>query len=562
MFDKIRVGNTSRSTFDLSHHQVTTSDFGYLIPICVREMVPNDDFVVTPRVFTRLAPLAAPTYGRIYCRVHHFFVPNRILFPHFDAWITGDTNNHYVPPYFKVSNLKSALQDDKAFSATGTKDRGFYSRVMGNLGLNPRFFLNNQFNPAAKVNAFPFLAYYRLWIDWFMDANIYPHTTVSEFFKDAIKNGGDISSLITAEPYLLATRNVCFKKDYFTTAKINPQDGSASHVNTHLASATDNPGLSNVTSDTALQMTSQRKVKRASGTNPNDVLSSFTIEALRAANSLQKYLERNNYVGSRLINRILAHFGIEPTPERLDMAEFIGGDSFPIQIADVTSTAFSSADYTGLGIQAGKGVGAGAGKQIRYHAKEHGVFMSVMSILPDTGYYQGLHRMWTRGVHGDYLDYYTPEFENLGYQEVLNSEVYVPDDVLDYSEYDAEGIFGYTPRYSEYKFQNDVLGGDFLTGVDAQSGFSLDSFHLFRKMYYDDESPLALNENFVECNNLLNDYDRIFQYTDQSLDHFYFNIDVDVKATRPMTGFAEPSLDNNNSSDGNSVTLPYGGNRL
>ena len=42
-FNEVRVGTSARSTFDLSHHQVTTSDFGYLIPICVRDMIPNDE---------------------------------------------------------------------------------------------------------------------------------------------------------------------------------------------------------------------------------------------------------------------------------------------------------------------------------------------------------------------------------------------------------------------------------------------------------------------------------------------------------------------------------------
>lgn len=72
LFNRIKVGNAKRSTFDLSHHQVTTSDFGQLIPICYRDMLPNDDFVVNPRLFCRLSPLAVPVYGKIVARLHHF----------------------------------------------------------------------------------------------------------------------------------------------------------------------------------------------------------------------------------------------------------------------------------------------------------------------------------------------------------------------------------------------------------------------------------------------------------------------------------------------------------
>ena len=126
LFSKIKVGSTKRTTIDLSHHQVTTSDFGYILPICVREMVPNDDFVVKPNVFCRLAPLAVPVYGRITARVHHFFVPNRILFPQFDSWITQDANNFATPPYYTKTTLNTLLNQDPQFNSATTSglDRG------------------------------------------------------------------------------------------------------------------------------------------------------------------------------------------------------------------------------------------------------------------------------------------------------------------------------------------------------------------------------------------------------------------------------------------------------
>ena len=112
-FNEVRVGTSARSTFDLSHHQVTTSDFGYLIPICVRDMIPNDDFVVTPSVFCRLGSLAFPAYARITCRVHSFFVPYRILYPHWDEFITQSPSNNTIPPFFTVNVLRQALAVDK-----------------------------------------------------------------------------------------------------------------------------------------------------------------------------------------------------------------------------------------------------------------------------------------------------------------------------------------------------------------------------------------------------------------------------------------------------------------
>ena len=115
-FNTIKVGSAGRSTFDLSHHQVTTSDFGYLIPICVRDLVPNDDFVVKPSVFCRLAPLVFPAYARVRIKISSFFVPYRILYPHWDEWITQSAGNQTIPPYFTVGSLRSLFQSDPQFT--------------------------------------------------------------------------------------------------------------------------------------------------------------------------------------------------------------------------------------------------------------------------------------------------------------------------------------------------------------------------------------------------------------------------------------------------------------
>lgn len=564
IFDKIKVASGKRSTFDLSHDQVTTSDFGYLVPICYRDMVPNDDFVVSPNIFTRLAPLAVPTYGRITCRVHHFFVPYRILYPHWDAFITQSSANLTVPPYFPASTLKQSLNLDPQFSdASTTLKRGTYGRLMANLGLNPSIILSDKFDSQERVSAFPFLAYYRIWMDYFADTNIFDHSQLEAAFRDSVASGG---SMAIHGGYLL-TRPVCYKKDYFTTAKTKPQDGVAASASSQI-----NPELIPQSAQTTLKVGTDGSLSTQTA-NTSKNLSQFTIEALRAANSLQRYLERNNFVGTKLINRLLAHFGVAPTAERLDMAEFIDGTSFPIEIGDVTShNSFAdpgSDNYStyGLGMQAGKAWGSNRNNpsSCRYHATEHGIFMSVLSILPDTSYYQGISRMWQKGVTGEPLDFFTPEFENLGYQELLNKEVYVPQNASSYSDYDPLGVFGWTPRYSEYKFAMDVLAGDFVgrtAAVETNTGSPMDSWHLFRRFVYNNDSPLALNENFVELKNRNTNYDRIFQLTDNTFDHFYFNIHMDVKATRPMSGFVEPSLSVNNEGDGNSVNLPYGGTRL
>lgn len=573
LFNKVRIGQTERNTFDLSHHQVTTADFGQLIPICYKDLLPNDDITVKPDIFVRLAPLATPAYAKIKARVFHFFVPYRVLYGYWDSFITQSSSNHTVPPYFTVEQLSTLLGDDPQIDPTSSAvTRGTYTKLMSNLGLNPSV-VNSRLADSDRIAAFPFLAYYKIWLDYFMDSNLNDHAALDMAFQLLTENGGNLNSVAST---FLKYRNSCFKKDYFTTAKTSPQEGDPSRVAVDLASEDLNPGLSrNIPDGVNLQMSSDSSVYNemsAPASHTSDTIGQLTVEALRAATALQRYNERNNYVGTKIINRILAHFGITPSAERLDMAEFLGSDSMPIMIGDVTSHNSISTEEgyttTGLGMQAGKGVGASQGGAVNYHAKEHGVFMTILNVLPDTSYYQGLSRFWSKGVNGDPLDYYTPEFENLGFQEVLNKEIYVPsvwEQDTEYQSYDPEGVFGYVPRFSEYKFSYDVLGSDFIGPElsDSVAGNYMDSWHLFRKLKYTDNKPLALNENFVECNNNNEDFDRVFQLTDNSFDHFYFNIDVDFKATRNMVGFAEPAIDANNMlGSGKTVNIPYGGTRL
>lgn len=582
-FSQVKVGNTSRSTFDLKHRQVTTSDFGYLIPICVRDMVPNDDYTVSPSVMCRAAPAAFPFYGKVTTRIHHFFVPYRVLYPRWSEFITGAKGNNTIPPYATAAQIRDLLALDPQFASQEVlnQPRGLYGRVLANLGLNPNLIVGNAIPDNKRFSLFRLLAYYRIWLDWYMDSNIYDHSEMVSAFNNAFRNGGAVSSQWLAS--IMRYRCACFGKDYFTTAKLHPQAGSdPSSVYTspafdlpsldHVPDESDLPGLLlGGYTDSQSSVNSLGNAINLLGDEGSNHLGEFTVEELRAAVSLQRYLERNNYVGSKVINQLLAHFGIAPTPERLDMSEYIGGSNLPLQVGDVTSHTPSSSDDVntiGLGAQAGKGIIKGSSETVRYHAKEHGVFMTVLSVLPDCGYYQGIPKEFSLGVTGDPLDFYTPEFENLGFQEILNSEVYVPEgDITEYyQEYDPDGIFGFAPRYGFLKWQHDILAGDFVGNLSGQDspvmGANMDAWHLFRKFAFDSTAPLALNANFVECDNHNNDFDRVFQITDNQLDHFYFSIDVDVKAVRPMVGFAEPSLDAVKADDGNSINLPYGGTRL
>lgn len=208
-----------------------------------------------------------------------------------------------------------------------------------------------------------------------------------------------------------------------------------------------------------------------------------TINNLRRANALQKYLEAMARGGSRYIEQIQAIFGVRSSDARLQRAEYLGGGRSNVVISEVlqqsASTDTPEGDPSPLGEFAGRGVSSGSTGSIKRFFEEHGYLVGIMSIVPRSGYYQGTPRKYTKF---DCFDYAFPQFANLGEQEVRNSELF---DSLTLSDEQRNGTFGYQSRYAEYKF--------ILSKVTGEMRDRLDFWHLNRKF----ANLPGLNADFV-----------------------------------------------------------------
>ena len=92
----------------------------------------------------------------------------------------------------------------------------------------------------------------------------------------------------------------------------------------------------------------------------------------------------------------------------------------PVITSEVLQT--SSTDSTSpQGTFAGHGMAVGSDFAGKYHVREHGVFIGMLSIMPEAVYQQGVSRVWTRQTR---FDYYSPEFAHLSEQEIKLSELY------------------------------------------------------------------------------------------------------------------------------------------
>ena len=189
-------------------------------------------------------------------------------------------------------------------------------------------------------------------------------------------------------------------------------------------------------------------------------------------------------------------------------------------ISEVLATAQNSDDNVAVGQMAGHGISVGGSGQFTYHCEEHGFIIGIINVQPVTAYQDGLHRSFTRF---DRLDYAWPSFANIGEQEVRWKELYASQITSE----DPDSVFGYIPRYSEYKFMNSRVAGEMRS--------TLSFWHLGR--IFNSAAPL-LNEDFISCV----PSDRIFAVTDPGSDHVYAHIFNNVTAVRKLPRYGIPTI--------------------
>ena len=568
IFDSIRLLKPKRSVFDLSYENKLSFDMGKLIPILRYDVVPGDKFRVNTEVFLRFSPLVAPIMHRVNCYVHYFYVPYRLLWDNGkdDSWkqfITGGEDGLAQPVFPRVKI------DPRTF--TGVYGKGTLMDYMGiNFGVEP----GNE-GSINEYSLLPFRAYQFIFNEYYRDQNLTPEVQFSRAGGDSnvttqLLDGTDYETAYEAIAALFQLRDRAWEKDYFTSALPFVQRGVAAQIpfgdptlsgsglskiyqinksplyqvsvsstansddldfdtdtlrdNTEFLS--DGTLIQNGTRAILAQqgVTAKINLNGTHGVSVNDIasklqlegLSAPTINELRLAEHLQRWLEKNARGGSRYIEQILSHFGVRVPDYRLDRPEYLGGGKTPVVIKDVPQT--SSTDATSpQGNLAGQGYAVGAKNKFKYTFDEHGIVLGIMSVLPRTAYQQGVDRFFTKF---DKFDYYFPEFANLGEQAVLNQEIY-----NDATSEESLETFGYQERFAEYKYRASEVHGDFKD--------SLNMWHMGRIF----QNKPSLNTSFVSSNPTT----RIFA-VEQGVQHMWCQLYHDVRAIRPMPKHAIPSL--------------------
>lgn len=491
-----------RSVFDLSHDHKTMFDMGQLIPVLCEEMVPGDLFEMSNEIVIRFQPLVAPILHEINAYVHYFFVPYRLLWPEPSGWesfISGGVDGQFagvLPRWTTPTTTVGSLWDYLGFPT----------------GITPT---------GALPMSFPRDAYNFIWNEYYRDETLQA--------KINLDNG--------------AILNRAWEKDYFTSALPWRQRGisPAVPITGDLAAQWDADlfvdGIAPVTpSYVEVQgggVTNGHLYGSVGGAaNIKSVLDNNSIDTsslggifasdLRLVFQIQKWMERNARAGVRYTELIQSHFGVSPRDERLQRPEYLGGSKSPVIVSEVLQTSATglSGGTTPQGTMAGHGITVDRNSVVRYHAKEFGLIMGIMSVMPRSSYSQGINRQWERVTK---FDFYWPEFANLSEQAILRHEIYA-----DGNAGNNGTVFGYQGRYDEMRFKPNKYTGK------MRSTFNY--WHLGRIF---GSAPL-LNSSFIEC---VPDK-RIFAVTTEP--GLFVDVAHKIRAVRPLPVSSEPGLIDHN----------------
>lgn len=444
-----------RANHNLSHTRLSTFDMGELVPIACLEVLMGDTFIHSTSCLVRAATLVTPVMHPVDVRIHHWYVPNRIIWDDWDDFITGQDDELTVP----------VLDSDSSWST-----------LWDNLGVP---------DGCGNVSALPVRAYNHIWNEMYRDQDIQTKL--------------DITTNVTQQ-------RINWGKDYFTTARPNPQQGTAISipfaagttapvsglgalssevpVDTNLANVVDAANTTPHTYPFAFSSGSdQFRMRAASGSagGPPDVYADMAqagggidVNEFRMAMAMQRHLEARNRWGSR-IQDYLAYHGLRPQDGRLDLPEYLGGGKATIAFSEVLATAEGT--NTNVGDQAGHGIAAIRTRRYGHMFPESGWVLTLMSVRPKGIYADQLHRQWLRSLKDDF---WQKEYESFGPQAVVTKEVYGP-------HVNTTDVFGYQGRHDEYRRHPSYVSGGF-RDID-------DDWHMARFF----SSAPALNPTFLSC---------------------------------------------------------------
>lgn len=298
-----------RFKHSLSHYVLSTFDMGQLVPVGHYEVLPGDSVRQSTSALIRCSPLMTPVMHPCSVRLHHWYVPYRVLWDGWESFITGGPDGDDVqnPPDLPGS----AVTPGSLMAYLGCPD---------------------QVAAGDALVGFPVFAYNKIFNENYRD-------------QDLVNPVAESSNVL---------QRIAWEKDIFTAARPWPQKGpeitlplgTTAPVRTttpsHLTGA--HPGLHLRNAATGAVManmdvgTDSAGTMNAAGTGPGGsttvypsnliadlaTATAVSVDQVRLAFALQRYEEARAQFGSRY-TEYLRYLGVRSSDARLQRPEYLGG---------------------------------------------------------------------------------------------------------------------------------------------------------------------------------------------------------------------------------------------
>lgn len=503
--DRARI-STHRSSFDLSSKKLFTAKVGEILPCYWQIAIPGNKYRISSDWFTRTVPVNTAAYTRIKEYYDFYAVPLRLIsralpqaFTQMSDYVTsaasGSANTTALSsvPYTTMAQFNNTLLTMNTGDQPKSRDDAGLPLVYGScklldllgygsmidksntaktaitqkyLGLENVSDANNPlvYSVSQTVNMLPFLAYQKIYFDFFSNSQWEKHLAYS--YNVDYWQG---TSYVTLYVDMLKLRYANYPKDYFMGILPSSQYGSvavfpshydpshsSNNVLAYSSGANPPSGLIEVGGSTT-NVTISNSSNDIRYATLNSDLSALSI---RATEYLQRWKEVVQFSSKDYSDQMAAQFGIKAPEYMGNHAHYIGGWSSVININEVVNTNLDT-DSSQASI-AGKGVSSNSGHTITYDCgPEHQVIMCVYHAVPmlDWNLTGQAPQLTVTAIS----DFPQPAFDQLGMQAVpaLNLQ--------NNPGRSVSGSLGYNLRYWQWKSNIDTVHAGFRAGAAYQS---------------------------------------------------------------------------------------------
>lgn len=469
----------SRTRFNRDQTILTTFDSGKLIPFYVDEVLPGDTFSIDTSAIIRMTTPKYPVMDDAFIDFYYFYVPNRIIWDNFKRFMGETDETPWMPKKaYKVPEITVRNDTNPTYPMEGS--------ILDYMGVPTKV------KATFKINALPVRAYVKIWNEFFRDENV-GNAAVLKTSDEDTEHTDDGETTTTEKALQTAyTGGRCLPvnkfHDYFTSCLPFPQRGPETTlpmtgnapirlgdnkgnyqdftgpvemmVGQHGSNTAGSLLYGNITGapgeKKSMQFAGTERTTQETGTGGwmyADLASitATTINDLRKAVAVQQYYEALARGGSRYREQVQALWDVVISDKTVQVPEYLGGGRYHVNINQIVQTSGQQTNTdTPIGETGAMSVTPINESSFTKSFEEHGFVIGVCCVRHSRTYQQGLERFWSRT---DRLDYYVPQFANLGEQPVKKKEIMLTGTSKD------EETFGYQEAWADYRMKPNRVSG-------------------------------------------------------------------------------------------------------